>query len=97
MTNDDLLRLLVSEMGSPQTHFLLSFVDDAGTFLGATCVRAGGLASAIRRTRELGINPGGSVRWTKLDAAPAGLVNRLETNSNRARDLMATHVASRAS
>ena len=97
MTNDECRRLIISEQGLPQTYFLLSFVDDAGTFLGATCVRAGGVASAIHRTHVLRINPGGLVRTTKMDAAPADLLDRLETSPYRARDLVRAYVASRAS
>ena len=85
--------LLLLEQGADQAYYLLSFVNEAGMFLGATCVRAGGLASAIRRTLELRIHPGGAVRSTRLDSAPLGLVDYLETSSDRARDLMAAHMA----
>ena len=40
MTDDELRRVIISELGLPQTYFLLSFVDDAEKLLGATWVRA---------------------------------------------------------
>jgi hypothetical protein len=93
VTTDEVHQRILLEAGADQAYYLLSFVDDAGTFLGATCVRAGGLASALHRTHVLRINPGGAVRSTRLDAAPLGLIDHLETSSDRARDLMAAHTA----
>lgn len=42
-------------------HYL-SFASE--TFLGAVIVKAFGMTTAIRRSHELGINPGGSVQHT---------------------------------
>jgi hypothetical protein len=53
--------LLAEEATQPEQLYYLSFADP-GEFLGGCVVMARGIATAIDRTYELGINPGGSVR-----------------------------------
>ncbi len=57
--------ILAREASQPLTWWYLSFADTDG-WRGGCVVRARGMASAIRRTHELGINPGGEVRAVEL-------------------------------
>jgi hypothetical protein len=54
----------------------LSFADPdrepGSEFLGVVIVEARGFALAVRRTHELGINPGGEVQFEELPDAPQG-------------------------
>ena len=52
--------LVVEELMQPETLYYLSFAIP-GTFLGGAIVRAHGFVTAIIKTKELGINPGGQV------------------------------------
>lgn len=65
-----LLQALAYEEQQPQMYWWLSFADSnkpkGEQFLGATIVKAGGPASAIRRTHVLNINPGGQVAYEKI-------------------------------
>ena len=59
--------LLVQEASEPESWWWLSFADgslpEGQQFLGVAIVREHGPARAIRRSHELGINPGGEVRF----------------------------------
>jgi hypothetical protein len=67
-------KLLAEEVrssGGKTTIFYLSFVDERG-FLGGIWTRAIGPIHALRRTHELGINPGGEVMIVRVPTnAPA--------------------------
>lgn len=62
-----MLELLAQESVQPESWWWLSFADGslpAGEqFLGVAIVRARGPSLAIHRAHELGINPGGEVRF----------------------------------
>lgn len=69
---------LAKEQGRPLKWFYLSFAENG--FLGAAIVRAEGHASAIRRTHQLGINPGGQVLTAELPldvTIPSGHTDKL--------------------
>lgn len=54
--------LLEAELKQPLTTWWLSFADDArGGSLGVCLVEARGLLTAVMRTHQIGINPGGQV------------------------------------
>src|SRR5205085_536172 len=77
-------RLLTEEANQPMRHWYLSFVD--GHFLGGAIVEARGFTSALQRTHELGINPGGEVLHVLVPEEKVHLIhpsqkNRLLTKS----------------
>lgn len=57
--------ILAEEAKQPVQWWYLSFGDETG-FLGGCVVRAQGGQSAIRRSHQLGINPGGSVMIVRV-------------------------------
>lgn len=58
-------KLLTEESKQPESWWWLSFCDEDG-FLGAILTKARGFASAIHKTHELGINPGGEAACAQL-------------------------------
>jgi hypothetical protein len=54
-------KLLAEEAEQPESWWWLSFVDETG-FRGAILTRATGFITAIQKTHDLGINPGGEVK-----------------------------------
>lgn len=62
--------LLREESTKEPQWWWLSFADNRG-WLGGICVFASGITSAVLRTHQLGINPGGECRATPL---PPGTV-----------------------
>ncbi len=71
---------LLHDLKKPEEWWWLSFAGDDGRWLGVAVVRATGMSWAIRRTHELGINPGGEVRAAPIPHPtdpPAALVDRL--------------------
>ena len=75
-------QLLAAEKSQPADWWYLSFADEGG-FLGACVLRAPGMATAIQRSHQLGINPGGQVAGFDLgpELPPAvagiGITDRL--------------------
>ena len=58
-------KLLREEATQPEAWWWLSFADDDG-FRGAVLTRARGFTSAVQKTHDLGINPGGECRGWDL-------------------------------
>lgn len=54
-------KLLAEEAQQPESWWWLSFAGEEG-FRGAILTRARGMISAIQKTHEIGINPGGEVK-----------------------------------
>jgi hypothetical protein len=57
----------------------LSFSGDDSGFLGVCIVEAFGMASAVRKAHQLGINPGGEVVGCQVSAGDPAHANRLLT------------------
>jgi hypothetical protein len=58
-------KLLKEEAQEPESWWWLSFAGEAG-FLGAILTRARGFITAVQKTHELGINPGGEVKGVQI-------------------------------
>jgi hypothetical protein len=58
-------KLLAEEATEPESWWWLSFAGEKG-FLGAVLTRAHGFISAVQKTHDLGINPGGECRGAQL-------------------------------
>lgn len=59
--------------------YYLSFASEAG-FLGGAFVHAHGIITAVERTNDLGINPGGEVAcWGPIPPPDSGVMDRLLT------------------
>jgi hypothetical protein len=70
------------EMEQPEEWCGLSFAL-TGRFLGFTIVRARGMATAVRRAHQLGINPGGEVlmyTFDRVSKPPDDIFEKLVTN-----------------
>lgn len=72
--------LLAREAHLPLRWWYLSFAD--GKFLGGVILEAHGFTSAIQKSHDLGINPGGGVEGFeiiegKIDLVPEDMRNRL--------------------
>ena len=77
--------LLLKESSEPLRWFYISYADEEG-FRGAVIVEAHGWLSAVKRSRELGISPGGQALGREIPEEaliklPEDMKNRLLTRA----------------
>ncbi len=76
---------LEKEADQEPLYFWLSFVDPdkpkGQQFIGVIITRAKGMAHAIQKTHDLGINPGGEVLCVETEETPTDYMDRLLTPS----------------
>jgi len=89
--NDLWDKALLREGSNAESIWWLSFCDDlkptGSKFSGVAIVKAKGLAHAVAKTHELGINPGGEVMGAPLvdDSIPQECFNRLLSKNDLVR------------